>query len=215
MSAKDAAHLPHGDFLLPAKQAAALSSLGGFAADLEGVIANCDYLEELDDLANMNFLVWEAVSAASVVRYCRCFNEGLRTAQVRLSRVIAQAPAHLKDAHEYFKLVRDKHVAHSVNDYEQNDVVVRIDESLRESDEIRHIFLQHGRIFGLSFNDPALLRELARWVLERVNELIESEKQKLLMLVRKTPMARLKALARPELGRGGSRDRADKRRDRP
>ena len=69
-------------------------------------------------------VIWEALSAAAVVRYARCFNSGKRD---RLKHdLFNAAPQHVKEAHEYFIAVRSKHVAHSVNVFEENDVTVTV-----------------------------------------------------------------------------------------
>ena len=122
-------------------------------------------------------VLWEAVSSAVVVRYARCFSSGARD---QLShKLMHSAPDTLREAHEYFIAVRSKHVAHSVNDFEENDVTV----TLREDGDdisIQGFGAHHGRVMGLDFAAPERLSEVAAWVLKHVNQEIKKEEQKLL-----------------------------------
>lgn len=201
------------NYRLPSSQAARLSSLGGIQSDLDGVVAYCNYLEDNEEFSKLNFLVWEAISAAAVIRYARCFSTGVRHPLPH--DLFAPADARIREAHEYFIEVRSKHVAHSVNDLEENEVVIQIGSHFQSSAEIEHIHTSHSRSMGLSFSDPSLLRELAHWVLAKVGEFVEGEKQKLLPLVRACPLEQLRRSGSPELGSGGNRERINKRRARP
>ena len=200
------------NYLLPIPQAARLASLGGISADLEGVIAYCNYLDQTSEFEKLNFIVWEAMSSAAVVRYARCFGKGVR--EPLPQDFFASAPLQLQQSHEYFMAVRSKQVAHSVNDFEENDVVAQIDASFQSSAEIEHIHSTHSRVLGLGFGDTARLTALSQWASARVEALIEAEKQLLLPVVRTIPLAKIKRFGQAELGRGGNRENATRRRPR-
>jgi len=65
--------------------------------------------------------------------------------------------------HEYIIALRDKHIAHSVNPFEENDIAVQIADYFVSSIEITSVNTAHGKAIGLSFEKPSQLRTLADW----------------------------------------------------
>lgn len=64
---------------------------------------------------------YEADWIAAVVKYYRCFRDGVRT---RLPDTIFESLDGGQAAHEYFLNLRHKHIVHAVNGYEQAKVYV-------------------------------------------------------------------------------------------
>ena len=54
-----------------------LASLHSIRHDIEGTVEYCSRLQAMDTEA-YDPVIWEALSAAAVVRYARCFNSGKR-----------------------------------------------------------------------------------------------------------------------------------------
>jgi hypothetical protein len=50
------------------------------------------------------------------------------SAWLKSDRLLDEAPKHIQEAHKYFIDVRSKHVAHSFNEFEENDVTVTLRE---------------------------------------------------------------------------------------
>jgi hypothetical protein len=167
-------------FLVP--EAKLLASLEGIRIDLEAVIDLCDLMSKVkrDDYSPT---MWEALSAATVVRYARCFATGVR---MRLTdQMFDGANPDLNDLHSYLIAVRSKHVAHSVNEFEENRVTVSIREDEQaKTFEIQGIGGHHARLVGLAFDEPARVRDLCGWLLQRVHRTAEIERAKLLLVAK-------------------------------
>jgi hypothetical protein len=200
------------NFRFPVPEAAGLASLVGIDQDLLGVL---DYCKVLDDrqLEDWNHVEWDAISSAIVVRYARCFAQGVRG---RLEgSLLSDAPDELREAHDFFIEMRNKHVAHSVNAFEENEVCLSIGDGFVSSEEIDFVGSTHGRVSGLSFGGPALMRRLVNWVRERVEEEKTKERAAILRLARTRPLSELKSYGIPQIGDAGDSSGVRKRRPRP
>lgn len=62
-----------------------------------------------------NTLLVDGLITAAIIRYVRCFH----TTGKRYGLKAENVPEDLMDEHNYFRNIRDKHVAHSVNAFEQ------------------------------------------------------------------------------------------------
>jgi len=146
-------------YRFPVPEAVRLASLGGIEQDLRGVIAYCDLLIERSEVTKLNFVEWEALSSAAVIRYARCFSSGVR--DYLAHDLLDSEDPDLQQAHRFFMDLRSKHVAHSVNPFEENDVTLQIAAHFQSSQEICAVNTAHGRRIGLSFGAPDLLKRLA------------------------------------------------------
>ena len=102
---------------LTSTKAAGLGDLSLTLLDLRSVIELCRRLDaELakPESDHDNLLV-EAMWTAALVKYIRCFTSGKRT---ELDSSVFDGMDGAHDTHQYFKNMRDKHVAHSVNPFE-------------------------------------------------------------------------------------------------
>ena len=201
------------NYRFPVPEAARLASLGGIEQDLRGVIAYCSLLVERSEIEKLNFVEWEAISSAAVVRYARCFSSGVRDSLEH--DLLDTADIDLKEAHRFFIDLRNKHVAHSVNPFEENDVTLQIAAHFQSSQEIFAVHTAHGRRIGLSFGAPDQLKRLAEWVLLKVEEEMKTEKDKLLQVARQRPLAELKAHGVPQAAASASDNNVGQRRKHP
>ena len=127
------------DFSIPAAQK--LSDLSGIKSDLEAVIRICARCEKLtkeitfpekkgglewfDEIQTVGDLAF-----AAVVRYGRTFNTGTRSGIP--AAWITSLSSDLQKEHVYFKNLRDKYIAHSVNQLEDNQVFVMLSPQFSE-----------------------------------------------------------------------------------
>ena len=97
--------------------AARLGDLSLVLLDLRSVIELCRRLgsELAKPAAERDNLTIEALWTAALVKYVRCFTSGKRT---ELDASVFEDINGARDTHQYFKNMRDKHVAHSVNPFE-------------------------------------------------------------------------------------------------
>src|SRR5712691_10749508 len=110
---------------LDIREAQLLSDLTGIEHDLKATVTLCNRLEAaLKDTfegRQHDLITLETFTTAALVRYARSFTSGVRA---RLPKQILQGlPPKLLDDHRWFKALRDKYVAHSVNAFEENMVV--------------------------------------------------------------------------------------------
>lgn len=170
-------------------EAARLASLAGIENDLRGVQEYCDLLLTKGDERPFASTEWEAISSAGVVRYARCFCSGVRHS---LSRTLFDdVDSEFYEAHELFIDMRNKHVAHSVNEFEENDAVVQISDEFRSSEEIKSVTVAHGRVSGMSFQHPETLKAVCEWLLRKVRDEMDVGKPKILEQARKYPLKEL------------------------
>jgi hypothetical protein len=184
------------NYRFPVPEARALASMESIKQDLTGVVSYCDRLEALMD-SRPDFLIWDALCSAMVVRYARCFSSGARDPLPHT--LLDGASEEQRKLHEYVMDVRNKHVAHSVNSFEETDVTVTVCE---DDDFIHSIAMSHGRFVGLSYEFPGKIRELAQWLLAHADQVIERERSAMLEIARELGPEKVKAfgVVRIELG---------------
>lgn len=103
-----------------------------------------------------------------------------------------------KDRNEYVERVRafqDKHIAHSVNAFEDTKVQARYCEERVQQEGITGVSTAHYRVMGLSSRDVDDVIELCKALLVYVDAKIEEEKKRLLSILRSLPIAEV--LTRP------------------
>jgi hypothetical protein len=191
-----------------------MASLGGVMNDLRGVIDYCNLLNEHQSFERLNFCEWEAISIAAVVRYARCFVEGKRD---RLNEtMLSDASIEMQQLHAFLMSLRHRHVAHSVNPFEDNYVTVQISDQIDSPDEIRasNLYPALTRIGTLGFNQPTGIKELANWLLDKIEQEIKIEQIKLLKHIQRYSLERLKRHG-PPFARPVSPSDVDKTRKRP
>lgn len=185
------------DFTLP--EAQWLSDLSGIASDLEAVVRICaranreaqeiennragDALKLLEDRQ----LLADLVSAA-VVRYVRTLGTGVRLGIP--PKWLEELPLKLQTSSTYFKALRDKFIAHSVNSLEDNQVFVWLSGASEGRLAVSNISVDKGR-FWPGDDDAARLSQLAGTLLVRAKVEIESETQRLLGVARAMPIAEI------------------------
>ena len=189
-------HIPgRYDFSVP--EAQRLADLSGIDSDLEAVVRICARCGRLmEDLAKRpesdGVALWDDMQAlgdlmfAAVVRYGRSFASGAR--QGIPSDWIALLPATLQETHSYFKALRDKYVAHSVNQLEDNQVFVMLTPQFAEQQEPTRITVESGRLIALGQADLQCLASLVEALRKMVADEVESETSKLLTIARQLPL---------------------------
>jgi hypothetical protein len=185
-------------------EAARLASLMGAKADLERVLAYVERMIErwsgphlakspfdiVGFTTPVDFDEWEALSTATAVAYARCFMSGVREelpeddVKLGTSEIIA--------THAFLMAFRNKHVAHSVNPFEQNTVGVQIADTFASASEIESVTPRHTRQNGFSFDEPPRVRNLAKWWLERVSADISRETIRVRDILRKMSLDEVK-----------------------
>jgi hypothetical protein len=128
----------------------------------------------------------DALFTAILVRYSRPFASGVR---LRLGDdVLTNLTDTQRAAHDKFYLWRDKHIAHSVNAFEEKQLVARYWVEKVHIEGITEVAVNHTRLFGLSSADLLELIDLIAALLPQVEARIASERPKVLAVVRALPI---------------------------
>jgi len=153
---------------VPAALAGELGELYGVEQDLEAVRTYCErLLREFDDFASADWTLLSALSEAAVIRYARCFTSGGR---VNLDPAILGPKA--REAHNWLWDLRNKHIAHSVNEFEHWSVIVHVVEP-PDPPMVQHVSMGTGRVGGLPPDMVESLLALCDIVLEHLKLRIE------------------------------------------
>ena len=117
---------------------------------------------------------------------------GGRTDFVLDAQWLEKLPKELQDAHRDFIALRDKHVGHSVNDWELNIPIayLRIDETTGHR-EVSSVSVKSRRIVGLTVDSTNQLKHLAEGLLVLIRAESEAEKARVLEIAKKIPAAEL------------------------
>lgn len=171
-------------------EAEPLARLTSIQFDLRSTIILCEHLEKLAAASEHGYPeseVNDAFSTAILVRYSRAFATGVRKG------LGEDALRHLSAArranNERLRAFRDKHIAHSVNTFEDTKVQVRYCEERVKEEGITGVSVAHYRVMGLSSQDIADAIDLCNTLLLYVDVEITTEKKRLLALVRSMPLA--------------------------
>ena len=123
------------------------------------------------------------------MRYSRSFVSGVRK-KLNIRNIESITEKLLKE-HARILAIRNKHIAHSVNAFEENQVVGYYIEENPEEKGITSISSQHGHIIGLNHNDAVMVIQLSNLVLEYVSAEIKNEQDNILGIVRQLDITSL------------------------
>jgi hypothetical protein len=182
-------HRSYANYPIRLEGAALFASLEGIKNDLFRVAQYCRYLHD-HGVFKLDFLVWEAMSVAAVIAYARCFGPGVRAPLPK--DFFDQAPYYLLAAHEHFIALRSKHIAHSVNAYEENIPSAQVGSHFQSAAEIEHLHVTQSRVIGLATDEPEKLLELVAWANAKIELMVAEEKAKLLPLVQSCDLEQLR-----------------------
>jgi hypothetical protein len=172
-------------------EARLLADLTGIQADLVRARTFAVTLEGLMRSDNPDWSLVEPLSIAVAVAYSRAFTTGVRT-NLKEDDLATLTPAQ-RDAHQRLRAYRDKHVAHSVNAFEQNQPRAEYCVERLDSEGIAAVGCSHGRVSSLSSRDIEDVIELTTTLWTHVDARIKQERAKLLAIVRKMPLAEVLA----------------------
>jgi hypothetical protein len=171
------------------KEAQLLADLTGIYTDLEATEEICDLLSKELNKGNYEMHFIDALSSAALVRYARSFTSGVRTQMPKyITKLLSPE---LQKEHEWFINLRSKYTAHSVNAFEDHQVVAYLVPEETGPKGISSISVQQTRLACLGGSDIANLKSLCSELRKHVDVLVEQEKVKVLEAARKIPIDHL------------------------
>ena len=166
-------------------EAEVLADLYSIVFDLEAAAYLCNKAVELDRPQQHDSLLVEGLVAAAVIRYGRCFSTGARLGLCRED--IAELKGDELETHDYFKALRDKFVAHSVNPFEETYVTATASESNGTKYPIQSLGPGQHRLMLSASTGEALSHVLSR-LKTVVDKRVSTEQKRLLAVIQALPL---------------------------
>ena len=157
-----------------------LRDLAGIRDDLEQVRGYLGLLNEQVEQNRHDFWLWDALSSAIAIAYGRCFNKGVRAPLP--ASVFDMAHDDIRQTHEYLLMLRNKHIAHSVNAYESNTLEVRL-AYYRKPLHIEEVDVKTMRFVPISGQELSSIAQLVNWLSARVDGDFQQEKARVKQLL--------------------------------
>ena len=181
-----------------------LTDMAGVEHDMRWTAGACAQLSRRQTRHNIDMQALEAIHDAALIRYARCFKQGRRDAFQIPTSWIAEMPERLRETHAQALALRDKHIAHSVNDWEVNVPVAQLVTNKDTGETtVRAIHVTKLRVLMLGLDDLDTLWHLAKALADCVVAQMEVLKANLLEDTRRLDIDRLKRRIRsfPQAGR--------------
>lgn len=159
------------------EEAAALAQLESIRHDLSSAVQLCEFFAARCAQSEHCYAgpeITDAFSTAILVRYSRAFVSGVRRGlgEDALQTLTPEQRA----SHEHLRAFRDKHIAHSVNAFEDTRVQARYCLERVEQEGITGVSAAHYRVVGLSSKDISDALELCAVLLKYLEGAIQAER---------------------------------------
>ncbi|MBO0405733.1 hypothetical protein [Aeromonas hydrophila] len=157
-----------------------LSSLHSILIDLKNMDKMCQIALSMPD-DREGTLGIDAIGTGVLIKYMRCFHAGTRCSLS--TDDLSSLSEDERKAHQYLKLLRDKHIAHSVNSYEKYQIKTYLE---IEGDKIKRPIVQllpASQRVALSKENVWAMKELVNIVIEVVKRKIALEEKAYLKIL--------------------------------
>lgn len=177
------------------EQAKTLADLASLTQDLGTAMLTCTRLMRLLEEQSTDHILVEALWTSALVRYARCFANGKRFGlKESLFSGLNGDPV---GTHRYFMGMRNKHIAHSVNPFEQVQVglvLAREGEGERKVVGVSTLAMRH-----VTSNREGVrqLGMLAKVLLTKITEQAKQLEQEVLTIGKALPLDDLYSRAKP------------------
>jgi len=166
-----------------------LADLGAIIQDLGFTMKTCSRLKKLLEEKSQDSLLIESMWTAALIRYTRCFASGKRFG---LSESIFNGlKGEPHKVHKMYIDLRNKHIAHSVNPFEQMEVGLILSPLNSNERKIVGVAKLSMRHICPDIEGVHQLGLLAKVLLERVCELAKQQEKKVLEKGRSIPIDEL------------------------
>lgn len=189
------------------EEAKKLADLGAIVQDLGFTMKTCSQLKKLLKEKSQDSLLIESMWIAALTRYARCFASGKRFG---LSASIFDGlKGEPHKVHKMYIDLRNKHIAHSVNPFEQMEVGLILSPQNSHERKIIGVATIAMRHISPAVEGVHQLGLLAKVLLEKVCEIAKQYEKKTLAKGSSIPIDDLYNRARPRMVAPGS-ELADK-----
>jgi hypothetical protein len=182
--------------IIDTAEARELGDLKGSVTDIETAFDLCRRLEAVFEASPVDVALVDALSTAIVIRYARSFNRAVRAGLPQ--ELVAQLSPEQQALHQKLCALRDKHIAHSVNDLEENIVVVPVQES-PDPPALGSVDVRHSRWLGFDQILTAACCELCKALLAAGQQRLEKEKLAFQASLASLPLDKIYAFPQPSV----------------
>ena len=166
------------------KEAEHLADLTGIVHDFRATKRFAEQLKKMLE-GGISHPLHEPMTIAILARYSRPFQSGRRY-RLRITD-ITELSQQQKEAHDRFRLWRDKHIAHSVNVFEENQPVARYWVERFNNEGFTSVECNSNELAGMSLWDVEMVIELATHFIDQLTPRLKHEKGKVLAVVQSLP----------------------------
>ena len=167
-------------------EASSLADLTGIRYDLESAREFAKEFKSVMERERPNTNLIDALTTAILVRYSRSFSRDVR--KPLRNEALDTLSSHQRQMHERLRDFRNKHIAHSVNAYEENQPIARYVAERVDVEGVYAIECNHTRVVGLSSVEIDGVIELTTAMLDYVDRVLKLEKQVILAKIRAIPV---------------------------
>ena len=179
------------------KEAKILADLETIAQDLGFTMQTCSRLKVLLREESKDSILIESLWTASLIRYARCFTSGKRYGLTEaMFEGLQGEPIKV---HRMYIDLRNKHIAHSVNPFEQMEVGLVLSPKNGHKKKIIGVATLSMRLITLDVEGVHQLGLLSKVILKKVCEIAKQYEQKTLEIGKTLPLDELYERARPRL----------------
>ena len=183
------------------KWALPIADLDGVMRDLDFVVKVCNLLLKLVQANSADIIMLEALQSAAMLRYGRCFNSGIRDAFRIPEDWINRLPDELKQAHTDTLSLRNKHLAHAVNDWDNHiPLLWAVRTTPQDPPQLINVYVGYSGTIGLDPLWIQRLREVALTVLAKVESEMETERRRIIKCASELPRQELERRFREDGG---------------
>jgi hypothetical protein len=190
-------------------EAKKLADLAAIVQDFRAIMQACSRLKKLMEENSQDYLLIESLWVSALIKYARCFATGKRFG---LSKdIFKNLQGKPLKVHKFYIDLRNKHIAHSVNPYEQMEVGFILSPPSEKEKKIEGVATLAMRHFVSGKKGVQQLGMLSKTALDKARSMAKETEGKVLKEGKKIPIDELYKKAQPRLIVPGP-DSADKAR---
>ncbi len=176
------------------EEARLTADLMSYFQDLAFTIDALDHLQSLIDNNSKENILMGSLWIAALITYARCFSTGKRFG---LPEELFESIEGGVECHQLYMNLRNKHIAHSVNPFEQVVVGLVLSPPSSPERKVEGISILSQKLLHLNSEGVQNFRRLALVALKEVERQGKGYQEKALEVGKKIPIATLYAKARP------------------
>ena len=176
------------------EEALKLADVYSILQELKSVMETCTRLRQLLKAEQKDWLLIESLWTAALIRYSRCFASGKRHG---LSEdIYKDLPGDAVGVHRLYENLRNKHIAHSVNPFEQVKVGLILSSEKSQEKKVMEVSPFLMKLVATTDDDVRQLGALVKVLVNKLMKNGEQYEEEALRVGRSLPINELYSLPR-------------------